>query len=264
MAADSPDVDHLSCFEQDGPIAFAHRGFARGGDENSMAAYQRAVDLGVRYLETDVRVTADGVALAFHDASLDRVTDRAGAVARLPYAEVARARIAGREPIPLLTDLLTAWPDVCLNIDVKSADGIGPTIDALTRTGTVDRVCVAAFSDRRIRALRSALGPRLRTALGPREAIAMRTAAARGRVPRKPVGRFLQVPMNVYRFSFTDDRLIRTAHAVGVPVHVWTVNDPIEMNRLLDLGVDGIRTDRADLLRDVLRERGQWLTPPPT
>ena len=227
-----------------------------------MAAFARAVDLGYRYLETDVRVTADGVALAFHDAALDRVTDRSGTVARLPYAAVARARIAGREPVPRLDDLLGAWPDVAVNIDVKSSAGIGPTLDAVTRTASHDRVCVAAFSDRRVRGLRAAFGPRVRTALGPREAVVLRTAAARGRIPRRPAGTFLQVPLQIYRWAFTDDRLIRTAHAVGIPVHVWTVNDRAEMERLLDLGVDGIMSDRADLLRTVLDERGQWVSRP--
>jgi glycerophosphoryl diester phosphodiesterase len=98
--------------EHDGPLAFAHRGGAAGGLENSMAAFGRAVDLGYRYLETDVHATADGVLLAFHDSTLDRLTDRRGRVARLPWSEVSRARIGGVEPIPLLEDLLEAWPDI--------------------------------------------------------------------------------------------------------------------------------------------------------
>ena len=102
------------------PVAFAHRGFAPDGAENSMAAFENAVRLGYQYLETDVRVTADGVALAFHDAALDRVTDRRGRIAGLPWRVVQQARIAGTEPIPLLVDVLTAWPDVCINLDVNA------------------------------------------------------------------------------------------------------------------------------------------------
>src|SRR4051812_40904198 len=133
------------------PIAFAHRGFADGparGAENSLAAFEQAVALGYRYLETDVRVTADGVALAFHDARLDRVTDRSGVVAQLPYAVVRQARIGAREPIPLLTDVLAAWPSVRVNIDIKSDLGVAATVRAIKHTGALRRVCVGAFSTR--------------------------------------------------------------------------------------------------------------------
>ena len=236
------------------PHAFAHRGFAPDGAENSLAAFERAVLLGYRYLETDVRVTADGVALAFHDARLDRVTDRRGRIAALPWPAVRAARIAGREPIPLLEDLLAAWPDVRINIDVKAPDTIGPTIDAIRRTGTVARVCVGAFSTPRIDVVRAALGPELCTALGPREALRLR----RRRPADGYAGQCAQVPARIGRRVFTDERYVAAAHAAGLVVHAWTVNDEAEMHRLLDLDVDGIMTDRADVLRDVLTARGQW------
>jgi glycerophosphoryl diester phosphodiesterase len=240
------------------PLAFAHRGFAPDGAENSMSAFERAVELGYRYLETDVRVTADGVALAFHDATLDRVTDRAGRIAALPWSEVRRARIAGREPIPLLTDLLTAWPEVRINIDVKADVTIGPTIDAIRRTGAVARVCVGAFSTRRIEAVRRSLGPHLCTSLGPHAAMRLRMPGAQ-RPRRTPLrGRCAQVPSRIGRRIFVDARYLSAAHAHEVPVHAWTVNDEAEMVRLLDLGIDGIMTDRADVLRDLLIARGQW------
>ncbi len=223
-----------------------------------MAAFEQAVALGYRYLETDVRVTADGVALAFHDARLDRVTDRAGVIAQLPYDEVRRARIGGREPIPLLTDVLAAWPSVRVNIDVKSDLGVTATIQAIRETGSLHRVCLGAFSTRRIAALRRALGPTLVTSLGPREVLALKS---RPRVRwRRSTGRCAQVPARLGRARFVDARFVAGAHRVGVPVHVWTVNDRAEMVRLLDLGVDGIMTDRADVLRDLLVDRGQWPT----
>jgi glycerophosphoryl diester phosphodiesterase len=242
------------------PHAFAHRGFAPDGAENSLAAFERAVALGYGYLETDVRVTRDGVALAFHDGSLDRVTDRRGRIAELPWSEVRHARIAGREPIPLLADLLAAWPDVRVNIDVKAPNTIGPTIAAIRRTGSVRRVCVGAFSTRRIEAVRRALGPELCTSLGPRAALRLRLPGA-GAPPRVPLAaRCAQVPARIGRRVFLDARYLAAAHARGLAVHAWTVNDEAEMVRLLDLGVDGIMTDRADLLRDVLTARGQWST----
>jgi glycerophosphoryl diester phosphodiesterase len=243
------------------PIAFAHRGFAPDGTENSMTAFERAVGLGYRYLETDVRVTADGVPLAFHDARLDRVTDRAGMIAKLPWDEVRRARIAGREPIPRLADLLAAWPDTYVNLDVKDEPSILPTVAAIRSTGTVGRVCVAAFSTRRIAAVRRELGPELCTSLGPRAALRLRMPFNARLPARSYRGRCAQVPARIGRRIFVDGRYVNAAHALGVPVHAWTVNDPAEMTRLLELGVDGIMTDRADVLRDLLHSRGQWPSP---
>lgn len=240
-----------------GPLAFAHRGFAPDGAENSMVAFERAVDLGFRYLETDVRVTADGVALAFHDATLDRVTDGRGRVDTLPWASVRTARIGGVEPIPLLTDVLDAWSDVRVNIDVKSERGIAATVDAIRRTASLDRVCIGAFSGRRIAAVRRALGPQLCTSLGPREALGLRLGARRGR-PGRYAGRCAQVPARIGRAPLVDAAYLAAAVKLGVQVHVWTVNERAEMTRLLELGVHGLMTDRADVLREVLIERGEW------
>jgi glycerophosphoryl diester phosphodiesterase len=244
--------------DEPGPIAFAHRGYDPSGAENSMRAFQQAIDLGYRYLETDVRVSADGVAFTFHDARLDRLTDRVGAVARLEARTVAGARIAGTEPIPRLDDVLATWPDIRFNLDLKHERSIAATIAAIRHAGAIDRVCIAAFSDGRVEAARQVLGAGVCTSLGPRAAIRLRLASRVGRLPQSPVGSCVQVPYRLGRVLFTDQRLVDTAHEVGLPLHVWTVNDPIDMQRALDLGVDGVMTDRADLLRDILVRRGLW------
>ena len=256
-----------------GPLAFAHRGAAPDGLENTMAAFGRVVALGYRYLETDVRVTRDGVPVAFHDARLDRVTDRRGPVADLTWAQLAGVRIGGREPVPLLEDLLGAWPQVRINLDVKTAAGIGPLAAALRRTGAVDRVCVGAFSDARLVRIRRVVGPRLATSLGPRAALALWLAALRpcpagsrrarcGGRRRPPAVACVQVPPRIGAVTVLDRRFLDEAHRRGLQVHAWTINSPAEMTRLLDLGVDGIMTDRAEDLRDILRARGQWPVPP--
>lgn len=240
------------------PLAFAHRGFAPDGAENSMVAFERAIRLGYRYLETDVRATADGVAVALHDARLDRTSDRRGEVERMTWDQVRRARIAGTASIPLLTEVLGTWPDARINLDVKTSRAIAPTIAAIRRTAALDRVCVASFSGIRVTAVRRALGPELCTALSPRAVLALRLAPP-GRRPRRPgPARCAQVPVRIGGVPLVDARYVRAAHRVGLQIHVWTVNEPAEMIRLLDLGVDGLMTDRADVLRAVLRARGQW------
>jgi glycerophosphoryl diester phosphodiesterase len=242
------------------PLAFAHRGGAGLELENSMAAFERAVALGYRYLETDVHATADGVLLAFHDRTLNRVTDQRGRLRQLTAAEIDGIRIGGSAAIPRLEDILAAWPDVRVNVDVKDWPAIAPLVDTVRRTGALDRICVASFSDRRLTRVRAALGPELCTSLGPLGVIRLRVSAYQrvlGRIAASGVP-CAQIPPRAGPIAVVDSRLIDTAHRRGVSVHVWTVDDPREMNRLLDLGVDGIMTDRPEVLRDVLLGRGLW------
>jgi glycerophosphoryl diester phosphodiesterase len=245
-----------------GVLAFAHRGAhgpAEGGAvENTMVAFGAAVDQGYRYVETDVHVTADGVLVAFHDDRLDRVTDRSGVVGELPWATVREARVGGREPIPLLEDLLGTWPDLRVNIDPKHDAAADALAGVVRRTDSLDRVCIGAFSDRRLRRLRARLGPRLCTSLGP-----LGTARLRAASVGLPTGRLpaacAQVPVRQGRVPVVDRRFVATAHRRGLQVHVWTIDDPAEMVRLLDLGVDGLMTDRPSLLKAVLEERSGWV-----
>jgi glycerophosphoryl diester phosphodiesterase len=241
-----------------GPIAFAHRGGASEAPENTMPAFEHAVGLGYRYVETDVHVTADGELLAFHDDRLDRVTDGVGTLADLPWSTVQRARVDGREPIPRFEDLLGAWPDLRVNVDPKHDAAVEPLAEVLLRTGAVARVCVGAFSDRRLERLQRLVGGALCTSMGPRQ-VARLMAVSRG----LPTGGRLsapcaQVPTHQGRVPLMTERFLSAAHRRGVQVHVWTIDDRDEMARLLDLGVDGIMTDRPQVLKDLLVERGQW------
>lgn len=222
-----------------------------------MPAFEHAVGLGYHYVETDVHVTSDGVLLAFHDDHLDRVTDGTGAIADLDYATVSRARIDGREPIPLLEDILGSWPDLRVNIDPKHDECVDALAEVITRTDSLDRVCVGAFSDRRLARLRSMLGPDLCTALGPRGVARLR--AASWRIPTaRPHAGCAQVPRSMGGVRIVDEAFLHAAHERGLQVHVWTIDDPEEMHELLDLGVDGIMTDRPGVLRDVLVARHEW------
>lgn len=253
MTATWPYLDHP------GPIPFAHRGAheGHGAAENSLGAFAAAVALGYRYVETDVHTTADGVLVAFHDDRLDRVTDREGVIGDLPWDEVRRARLAGGEGVPRFEDLLGTWPDLRVNVDAKRGASVAPLAEAIARTGAHDRVCLAAFSDRRLSELRRLTGGRVCSSMGPREVTRLRAASV-----GVPSGRFAaacaQVPVRQGPVPLVDRYFVRAAHDRGLQVHVWTIDDPGEMQRLLDLGVDGIMTDRPAALRAVLESRGQW------
>lgn len=242
------------------PRAFAHRGGLEEAPENTLAAFRHAVSLGFRYLETDVHLTADGELVAFHDERLDRVTDRTGRISELTLAEVRAARIAGTEQIPTLDELLEELPESRFNIDAKDDRVVIALIHALRRHAALDRVCVGAFSDERIRRLRRLGGPGLCTTAGPRETARAVAAArwGRSRSGATPPYHCLQVPVRYRNVEVVTKPFVELAHSKGCEVHVWTIDDPAEMERLLDLAVDGIMTDRPSVLRDVLDARGPW------
>jgi glycerophosphoryl diester phosphodiesterase len=247
-----------------GPIAFAHRGGNSEHPENTLPAFEHAVSLGYRYLETDVHLTADGVLVAFHDPDLSRTCNRPGNLVDLSWSEVSEALVDGREPIPLMADLLETFPSTRFNIDCKSDEAIPVLLDLLRERKAVDRVCVGSFSHKRLRTLRQRGGTNLLTCLSPREVASVRlTRRLAGAAPR-----IAQVPLQAggstkgTRVTIVNERFVNDAHRLGIPVHVWTINDPPEMRRLLDLGVDGIMTDQPEVLRDVLMERGEWKAMP--
>ncbi|MFD8451878.1 glycerophosphodiester phosphodiesterase [Streptomyces coelicoflavus] len=247
-----PYLDHP------GPIAFAHRGGAADGLENTLRQFRRAVEAGYRYIETDVHATRDGKLVAFHDATLDRVTDGAGRIADLPWETVRHARVAGEEPVPLFEELLEAFPGVRWNIDVKAEPALRPLLELIERHDAWDRICVGSFSEARVVRAQRLAGPRLATSYGTRGVLGLRLRS--WGVPAAPRRSALaaQVPETQSGVRVVDHRFVRAAHARGLQVHVWTVNDPDRMHRLLDLGVDGIMTDHIDTLRKVMEDRGVW------
>ncbi len=250
-----------------GPIPFAHRGGDEAAPENTMAAFAAAVALGYRYLETDLQATRDGVLVVFHDDELERLTGHPGRVEDVTWAELAGLRVAAREPIPRFDQLLAAWPDLHLNLDPKTDAAAALLPEALRRGAAVDRVCIGSFSQARLVQLRRAVGPRLCTSMGPREVTRLRLGSwglgswglgSWGLPPGGSAAACAQIPPRWYGIPLVDRRLLGRAHRLGRPVHVWTINDGGEMRRLLDLGVDGLISDRPALLKSILQERGQW------
>ena len=245
------------------PLAFAHRGGAKlaanDGIENTLTAFRNAVELGYRYLETDVHTSLDGVVYAFHDVALTRMTGTVSAFRDLDSAGLDAILVGGREPIPRLADLLDAFPDARFNIDVKADDAVEPTLAVLRDADALDRVCLASFSGRRLSRLRAAV-PGVPTCFSPVELAQVRFGPTRWlqSLGLRRGGACVQAPFRTRQTTMVTPDFVRRCHAVGLQVHVWTIDDPAEMRYLLNIGVDGLMSDRVDVLRDVLRERGEW------
>lgn len=238
----------------------AHRGLSLEAPENSLLAFAHALAQGTRFIETDARATADGVAVLCHDETLERMTGDPRRVAQFTWNELSRVALGHGQHLCSLAEALHAFPDAHFNIDVKSADAALPVVTAVEAASARDRVLVTSFSERRRRAAVRRLPGVATSASSPRLLIAVFGAV----LGLRPVVRLalhgihaVQAPQRVWVLRVTTPRVIRAFHAVGVEVHIWTINTPERMSRLLDLGVDGIVTDRSDLAMQLLRSRNQ-------
>lgn len=264
FSAHRPSATDFAYFETPF-IALAHRGGAllpaNLHRENTLHAFTQAADLGYRYLETDVHATADGVLIAFHDDRLDRVTERTGLIADQRWAEVRLARIGGQDPIPTLAELFERFPTHRFNIDIKAPGAIRPLAETLDEFEAHDRVCVGSFSYDRIRAFRRLMGTRVATSVAQPGIAWTRFVPVLPRILNDP-GVVLQIPAR-WPIAGRETRLvtrglIRRAHAAGKLVHVWTIDRAEEMHELIDLGVDGLVSDRIEVLQEVCLSRGLW------
>ncbi|MEV6632880.1 glycerophosphodiester phosphodiesterase family protein [Actinoplanes sp. NPDC051470] len=246
------------------PLAFAHRGGAAAGDENTAEAFARAVGLGYRFVETDVHATADGVPVVFHDATLARLTGSPGAVSSMTWADLSQLRVGGASAVPRLDDILGAWPEVRFNVDLKAADVVAPAVEVIKKCNASARVLLASFSDARLATARALAGPSIATSMGQRAVTRLRLASlSRFRKSSRPRGWTdavvaAQVPVRSGPVRVVDTVFLSYAHQLGLQVHVWTIDDPAEINRLLDLGVDGIMTDDLTALKTVYESRNLW------
>ena len=240
-------------------IAMAHQGGGAEFPGNTMEAFAGAVSLGYRYVETDVHLSADGVIVICHDTTVDRTTDGTGAIRDLTWNELNQLSVHDGGRLARLDEVLAAWPDLRINIDPKDDAVVAPLGDLLMETGAVNRVCVGAFSDARVRYFNERFGPRICTAMGPR-AVGRLVLSSRGLWPHANFAQQLaQIPMTQNGIPVLSDRLINRAHELGISVHIWTIDSPTVMNTLLDRGVDGIITDAPSVLKSVLIGRDAWI-----
>ena len=249
--------DRFNYLDTDFPIAFAHRGGALDAPENSMEAFQSAINIGYKYLETDVHLTKDGHVIAFHDDVLDRVTNLSGKICETPLSTIKNALIDGKSEIPLLKELLSEFPTARFNIDPKDDRVAEPLADAIKDTASVSRICVSSFSDRRNQNISRLVGNNLCMGVGPSGVARIRV----GKFTKNSSvlnGQCVQVPVSMKGVPLITETFIKRVHSLGKVIHAWTINEPDEMRRLLDLGVDGIMTDKPQVLKDVLIHRNEW------
>lgn len=250
------------------PRVLAHRGLVTTDDashgvvENSFAAVAAAHAAGAAYVESDCHLTSDGTVVLFHDDDLQRVADDPRKIADVRLHELEEL-MAARGGLITLAQALEAFPEVRFNLDVKAAaaaEGVGRLV-----APHAERVLVTSFSDdRRLEALAAArsAGAAQRPATSPGSATVARLLAARALRRTSRVRALLegldalQVPERQGPVRVVTRGLVRDAHASGVEVHVWTVNADDDMERLLDLGVDGLVTDRADAALATVNSRG--------
>jgi glycerophosphoryl diester phosphodiesterase len=248
------------------PVVIAHRGSRLLWPENTLEAYSAVVDMGVRHVETDVRITGDGRLLCLHDASVDRTTDGSGPVSSLTFSDLSeldagyRHRTTEGFPfrgrgirVPAFEELATSFPDVEIVVDLKTPWAIGELVRTVDRLRLHDRVVVGSFRDGWLAMVRKLSRGRIRISSGAATTRRWVLASRLGRMPRR-VPDALHVPVQYGGVRVVDQVLIDRARDAGVPVNVWTVNDPVEMRRLAALGVDGLITDRPDLAEGAVRE----------
>ena len=251
-------------FEPGLPRVFAHRGLAattelsEGAPENTLLAFAAAVGVGAQYVETDVHGSRDGVAVVSHDPDLTRLAGIQSAVSDYTMAELREIRLGFDQGFCSLAEALDAFPETRFNIDLKSADAIQPTVEAILAANATSRVLVTSFSERRRLAAVRQL-PDVATSVGASRFVLALAAGKLGLTPalRRALHEIdcVQVPISQGPITVITPPMVRRLHAAGVEVHVWTINDAQTMHELLDLGVDGLVSDRADIALDVLHNR---------
>ena len=236
----------------------AHRGGARETSENTRAGFEYAVSLGYAYLESDIQVTRDGIAVLFHDPKLDRTTNATGLISDHTWEQLRKVETdKGVDQIMRVDEALNCFPAQKFNLDLKCEAAVDTFAAIMDSTGAYDRVLASSFSDDRLQRVRKRLGPRLVTSAGPRE-VGKFLAGSWGLRHRTSGPLALQIPSSIKGVPGVTDALVKHAHERGLHVHVWTIDDPAEMTRLLELGVDGLMTDRPSVLKDLLVDRGTW------
>ncbi len=254
-------------FSAEHPIAFAHRGGRLRWPENTLLAFRNSAELGYKYFETDLHLSADGVLMVFHDDTLDRTTDGSGPINDYTAAELKRFDAAFRFgssrgwpyrdqgiTVPTLEELVTALPEASFTLELKQPGLEAPLVEFIDKHNLRDRVMVGGYEDAWLKEVRRHSGGRVPTS-SPRHETLLFWLFSRVGIGFPIKADALQVPVTHNKLTVVDRRFVRAAHQAGKQVHVWTINKAPEMHRLLDLGVDGLMSDVPDVLLEVMADR---------
>jgi len=254
------------------PRIFGHRGAAGVAPENTLPSFALAAALGASYLELDVHATADGEIVVLHDPLLERTTDGSGPVSQHRWAAV-RELDAGYHfthdgrvfpyrgqgvRIPTLAAVLREFPSHRINIEIKQGEPpiVGAVLDVLRSAASLDRVLLAAEHDDIMRAIRAAVGDRVATSMCVGEVVEF-VGRLQGDdwAGYTPAARALQIPPAHGGIELVTPASVAAAHRLGLEMHVWTINEAAEIERLLDLGVDGVMSDLPGLITTAIGRR---------
>tara|TARA_B100000214_G_scaffold289641_1_gene219312 strand:- start:790 stop:1530 length:741 start_codon:yes stop_codon:yes gene_type:complete len=228
----------------------AHRGGSIEAPENTIESFEYSIELGSSYIETDVQLSSNGIPYIFHDDDLKRLFGKNIIFNSLHSDEIDELILFDKYKIPTLESTLQKFPDTLFQIDVKTDEVVLPTMEVIKKTNSTDKVCIASFSSKRLKQVHK-LYPEICLSMGPFEVMKLLLASF-GLYRNKVPGNCLQIPIYQYGIKLVTKRFINYIHSIGLKIHVWTINDEDTMQKLIDLGVDGIITDRPKALKDLL------------
>ena len=243
-------MEYHSYLRQPGISISAHRGGSLEAPENTLEAFKYSLDIGCKYIETDVQLSSDGIPYIFHDDDLKRILDQEIAFNSMPSSEIDRLIIFQKYTIPTLEAALLRFPEALFQIDVKTDEVAIPALKIIQKCAAMPRVCIASFNSDRLKTV-SDLYPDVCLSMGPKEV--MKLLLSSFKLYKKEVpGNCLQIPVYQYGLKLVTQRFVNYVHSQGLKIMVWTINDEKTMQGLIDLGVDGIITDRPSLLKALL------------
>ena len=263
-------------------FGFVHRGGDEEKTENTLEAFQYSSNLGFVFMETDVQSTSDGRVVIFHDADLKRIAGIDKKIKDLTFDEVTNIDLINGGKIPSLEETLFSFPNLRFNIDIKTNSAVEESIKIIKSQEALTRVCLASFSNKRIRRIRKLAGSQSCTSMSQLEVVNaifhvlaenlgsginlrrkmrgdetyFKSKWMRTTIPFNGIPDCAQVPVGQWGIPIVTQSFIRIMNLLGKFVHVWTIDEPEEMNRLIDLGVDGLMTDKPSILKSTLIDRG--------
>tara|TARA_Y100000768_G_scaffold102224_1_gene74687 strand:- start:3770 stop:4513 length:744 start_codon:yes stop_codon:yes gene_type:complete len=228
----------------------AHRGGSLEAPENTIESFDYSIKIGSSYIETDVQLSSNGIPYIFHDDDLERLFHRNINFNSLHSSEIDKLMLFEKYKIPTLESTLNRFPNTFFQIDLKTDEVVLPALEIIKKTNSFDRICIASFSSKRLKKVRE-LYPQICLSMGPNEVMKL-LLASYGLYRKKVPGNCLQIPIYQYGIKLVTKRFIQFIHSIGLKIHVWTINDEETMLKLIDLGVDGIITDRPKILKNII------------